>query len=186
MYNYMYNNKFLSTKFKIGLMKMALNKFSKSKTVCMHFSQQRKRHPDPLLYLNNEPIQIVKETKFLVIIFDSKLTFIPHLKYLKAKCLKALNLLRVVAHTDCGAEYTALMRIYTSCIRSKLDYGSVVYGSGRKSYLQVLDPIHNQALRLCLGAYHTSPCQSLYAETNELSLNLRRKKLSMNYTLKLN
>ena len=77
------------------------------------------------------------------------------------------------------------MRIYTSCIRSKLDCRSVVHGSGRKSYLQVLDPIHNQALRLCLGAYRTSSCQSLYTETNELSLNRRIKKLSMNYTLKL-
>ena len=138
-----------------------------------------------LYLLNNELIQIVKETKFLRITFDSKLTFIPHIKYLKPKCLKALSLLRVVAHTDWGADYTTLMRIYTSYIRSKLDYGSIVYGSGRKSYLQALDPIHNQALRLCLGAYRTSPCQSLYAEINKLSLNLRRKMLSVNYTLKL-
>ena len=83
----------------------------------MHFCQQRKHHPKPLLYLNNEVIQIEKETKFLGIIFDSKLTFIPHIKYLKAKCLKALNLLRVVAHTDCGADYTALLRVvaHTDC-----------------------------------------------------------------------
>ena len=40
---------------------------------------------------------------------------------------------------------------------------------GKKLYLQVLDPIHNQALRLswCLSCI-VSPCQSLYAETNEL------------------
>ena len=30
--------------------------------------------------------------------------FIPHIKKLKAKCQKALNLLRVVAHTDWGAD----------------------------------------------------------------------------------
>ena len=89
----------------------------------MHFCQQRKHHPEPLLYLNNEPIQVVKETKTA--------NFLPHIKYPKAKCLKALNLLRVVDHTDWGADYTALMRIYTSCIRSKLDYGSIVYGFGK-------------------------------------------------------
>ena len=103
-----------------------------------------------LLYLNNEPIQTVQETKMLGIIFDSKRTFIPRIKYLQAKCLKALNLLRVVAHPDWGADYTALMRIYTSCIRSKLDYESIVYASGRKSYLQPLDQILNQTLKLCL------------------------------------
>ena len=52
--------------------------------------------------------QVVKETKFLEIVFDSKLSVIPHIKYLKAKCLKAINLLRVVAHIDWGADYTAL------------------------------------------------------------------------------
>ena len=66
----------------------------------MHFCQQCKHHPEHLLYLNNEPIQIEKETKFLEIIFDTKLTFILHIKYLKAKYFKGLNLLRVVAHTD--------------------------------------------------------------------------------------
>ena len=45
--------------------------------------------------------------------------------------------------------------------------------------------MHNLALRLWHGAYRTSPCQSLYTETNELALNIRRKKLSINYTLKL-
>ena len=34
------------------------------------------------------------------VIFDNKLTFVPHIRYLKEKCVKALNLLRVVAHTS--------------------------------------------------------------------------------------
>ena len=75
-------------------------KFSKSKTVCMHFCQLRKAHDDPVLTLDGTPIPVVEETKFLGVIFDKKLTFIPHIKKLKAKCQKALNLLRVVAHTD--------------------------------------------------------------------------------------
>ena len=48
-----------------------------------------------------------------------------------------------------------------------------------------LDSIHNQGLRLALGAFRTSPVRSLYAEANEPSLNLRRKKLSFQYYLKL-
>ena len=34
------------------------------------------------------------------VIFDNKLTFVPHIRYLKEKCVKVLNLLRVVAHTS--------------------------------------------------------------------------------------
>ena len=38
------------------------------------------------------------------------------------------------------------------------------YGSVPKSYWQILDPIYNQGLRLCLGAFKTSPVESLYIE----------------------
>ena len=69
-------------------------KFSKSKTVCMHFCQLRKAHDDPVLTLDGTPIPVVEETKFLGVIFDKKLTFISHIKKLKAKCQKALNLLK--------------------------------------------------------------------------------------------
>ncbi|GBN93067.1 hypothetical protein AVEN_198711-1 [Araneus ventricosus] len=44
-----------------------------------------------------------------------------------------------------------------------IDYGSVVYGSARPSYLKRLDYVHHQALRLSLGAFLTSPIPSLYA-----------------------
>ena len=40
-------------------------------------------------------------------------------------------------------------------------------------------------MRLALGAFRTSPVNSLYAEANEPSLNFRRKKLSLQYYLKL-
>ena len=83
----------------------------------------------------------------LGVIFDNKLTFLPHIHYLKEKCVKALNLLRVVAHTSWGAEQQTLLHLYRSLVRSKLDYGSIIYGSTRESYLGMLDPIQNHALR---------------------------------------
>ena len=49
----------------------------------------------------------------------------------------------------------------------------------------MLDPIQNHALRLCLGAYRTSPASSLCVEANEPPLYFRRKKLSLQYCLKL-
>ena len=66
-------------------------KFSKSKTQCVHFCQLRKVHNDPELYLYGSLIPVVEDFKFLGVLFDRKLSFIPHIKYLKAKCLKALN-----------------------------------------------------------------------------------------------
>ena len=46
-----------------------------------------------------------------------------------------MNLLRVVAHTDWGADRKVLLHLYRTIVRSKLDYGSIVYGSARESYL---------------------------------------------------
>ena len=78
-----------------------------------------------------------------------------------------------------------MLRLYISLVRSKLDYGCIVYGSARKSYLQMMDPIHNQGLRLCLGAFRTSPVESLYVDAHEPSLDARRAKLSLQYAPKI-
>ena len=96
-------------------------KFSKSKIQYVHFCQLRKVHDDPELYLYGSLIPVVEDFNFLRIIFDRQLSFIPHIKYLKAKCLKALNLLKVLSHTNWGADRTVLLQLYRSLIRSKLD-----------------------------------------------------------------
>jgi len=92
---------------------------------------------------------------------------------------------RVVAHTSWGADQQTLLHLYRSLIRSKVDYGCIVYGSARGTYLQMLDPVQNHALRLCLGAYRTSPCSSLSVLANEPPLYIRRRKLSIQYCVNL-
>ena len=79
----------------------------------MHFCNQRTLHLDPSLMLYNCETPVVSETKFLGLVFDNKLSFKGHISLLKKKCLKAMNLLRVVAHTDWGADSTTLLK-YTA------------------------------------------------------------------------
>ena len=160
-------------------------KFSIDKTVCVHFHRQRNLHQEPNIVINTRRVKVSPTAKFLGLTFDSKLSFIPHIKALKLSCLKALDILRVVGHTDWGADRTTLLRLYRSLIRSKLDYGSIVYGSAPEYALKLLDTIHHQGLRIALGAFRTSPVKSLYVEAEETSLKHRRIKLSMNYLLKL-
>ena len=94
-------------------------------------------------------------------------------------------MMKVLSHTTWGADRTTLLQLYRSLIRSKLDYGSIVYGSARKSYLAMLDPLHHQGLRLAIGAFRTSPVASLYVEAEESSLTTRREKLSLQYAIRL-
>ena len=114
-----------------------------------------------------------------------KIIFLCSHEVFEIEMFKALNLLKSIANTEWGADCTTLLKLYRSLIRSKLDYGCIVYGSARQSYIQTLDPIHNQAIRLCLGAFRTSPMESLYVESHEPSLYDRRKELALQYILKL-
>jgi len=52
-------------------------------------------YTDPDLKLYGAGIPVVSEFKFLGLIFDKKFTFNKHIEYLKDRCMKALNLLRV-------------------------------------------------------------------------------------------
>ncbi|GFQ69430.1 putative rna-directed dna polymerase from mobile element jockey-like protein [Trichonephila clavata] len=159
--------------------------FSTEKTVSVVFSRKRGVFPNPELFIGRSLIKVVKEFKFLGLIFDQSLRFHLHLKDLKIRSAKVLNILKVLANTRWGADRTSLLRLYRALIRSKLDYGSVVYSSACKSLLKILDPVHHQGLRLCLGAFRTSPVESLYAEAYEPPLDLRRKYLCLNHFMKI-
>ena len=54
-----------------------------------------------------------------------------------------------------------------------------------KTALAKLDPVHNQGLRLSLGAFRSSPVESLYVEAHEPPLEIRREKSALQYILKL-
>ncbi|XP_067126928.1 uncharacterized protein [Centruroides vittatus] len=158
--------------------------FNAEKTSCIHFCRRRGLHLDPEIYLNGVKIPIVNEAKFLGVVFYQKLTFLSHLCNLKNRCLKSLNLLKVLGCSSWGADKCLMLRIYRALVRSKLDYGCVVYGSARESTLRMLDPIHHQALCLCTGAFRTTPVQSLYVNSYEPLLFLRREQLSLFYCIK--
>ena len=132
-------------------------KFSPTKTLCVHFYNTNGLQPEPNLELYGQQLPVEEQVKFLCLFFDRKLSFIPHIKYMKDKYRKALQLRRVISSKDWGGEQTTLLRIYRSHIRSKLDFGCIVYGSARRSYLAVLDPIANNGLRLCWGGWVSPP-----------------------------
>ncbi|GBN69369.1 hypothetical protein AVEN_15745-1 [Araneus ventricosus] len=142
-------------------------------------------HPHPEIFLGDTPIPVVSEAKFLGINFDDKLTFKPHILNLKQKCVKTLNLLKILSNTSWGADFQSLLKIYKSLILSKLDYGCMIYGSASKSVLQILDPVHHLGLRLASRAFRTSPVHSLYVICGVPCLQFRRQTLSLKYYFRI-
>ena len=55
-------------------------RFSITKTECIHFQRKRNQVLQPSLHVNNQPIKVSNQVKFLGVIFDSKLSFLPHIK----------------------------------------------------------------------------------------------------------
>ncbi|GBM84021.1 putative RNA-directed DNA polymerase from transposon X-element, partial [Araneus ventricosus] len=157
---------------------------SAEKSRCVHFCRKRNIHLDPNIQIRNAPIPVVNEIRFLVVIFDRKLTFLPHTLHLRKKCERSLNILKVLSRTSWGADRTSLLRIYKAVILSRIDYGCMVYGSARPTVLRRLDTIHHSALRICTGAFRTSPVESLYIMSHQLPLHLRRQKISALYSFR--
>ncbi|GBN76994.1 hypothetical protein AVEN_19538-1 [Araneus ventricosus] len=60
----------------------------------------------------------------------------------------------------------------------------MVYGSARPTVLRRLDTIHHSALRICTGAFRTSPVESLYIISHQLPLDSRRQKISALYSFR--
>ncbi|GFW31179.1 probable RNA-directed DNA polymerase from transposon X-element [Trichonephila clavipes] len=145
---------------------------------------KRNLHPDPSIHIGNIQIPVVSEVRFLGVIFDSKLTFLPHVLYLRKKCERSFNILKVLSNTLWGADRVSLLRVYQALILSRLDYGCVVYGSARACVLKRLDTLHHCALRICSGAFITSPVTSLYVVCHQPPLELRRKQLSAYYIIR--
>ena len=62
-----------------------------------------------------------------------------------------------------------------------MEYGCQLYGSACKTTLAKLHVVHNMALRICIGAYRTSPVESLYVDYGIPSLFICREELGQRY-----
>ena len=154
-------------------------RFSSSKTVCMHFCRIRGVHPDPDIFLNRHRIPCVTEARFLGLVFDSRLTWVPHLKQLKTKCVQALNILKVLSHSSWGADRTQMLKLYRSLILSKLSYGCEIFTSATPARLKILDSVHHSGIRLATGAFKSSPIPSLLVDAGEMPLSSHFQNLTI-------
>uniref|UniRef100_A0A1B6LNL6 Reverse transcriptase domain-containing protein n=1 Tax=Graphocephala atropunctata TaxID=36148 RepID=A0A1B6LNL6_9HEMI len=129
-------------------------------------------------FLNGHRLPIVDTMKVLGVHVDNKLTFKTHISNLVQKCSKDLNILKSLSCRTNGAHPEFILQIYKSLIRSKLDYGCFLYGHSNQLYLNKIDCIQNQALRIALGAFRSTPIVAMNAEASLMPMSLRRNLLT--------
>lgn len=158
--------------------------FSASKSKLIRFTR---RYPkgQPLLILNGSPLPQVDSIKLLGMTFDQRLTWTQHIKNVKGSCLHTMNILRTLSHHQWGCDEDVLLKIYRSLIRPKLDYGCILYSTSSKTNLKILNTVPNTAIRIALGAFRSTPSESLHVEAREFPLNNRRLQFLLSYSTKV-
>ena len=155
----------------------------KSAVMCL----TRRRIPFiPTVVLNSHPLPFVTKHRYLGLYIDGpSLTWAHHITYLQSSCLRRIDVLKRISGVHWGANRALLLRYYQAAIESKLKYGAEVYGSASPSLLKKLNIIQNAAIRICLGAFRSSPIAALLAETGLLPLHLQRELQVTKYLLKV-
>ena len=110
-------------------------KSSISRTQVVHYTKLRGIHRPPELKLGNEKLQNNNHAKFLGLTFEAKLNWNVHLTRLKIDCQKLPGIMKMLNSLEYEATQDSLLRIFPIYIRSKLDYGSIVYNSANVSNL---------------------------------------------------
>ena len=117
--------------------------------------------------------------------FDSALTWCDHIAHLRASALNALRPLLIFSNRQWGADRKTLLMLYRTLVRSRLDYGAIVFGAANPFLLRCLDTVHNDSLLIATGAFKSSPTDSLYVEAFEAPLSIRRDRLLVTYATKV-
>lgn len=151
------------------------------KTIVSIYTRHRTPFPNNFI-LDNKSYKILPIVKFLGIYIDCKLTWRNHIRCTIQKTEPRLNVLRAVAHFNWGADPQTLIMLYKNLILTIIDYGSIIYGSATNTVLKPLDTLQNKALRIAIGALHSTPINNLLAETHVMPLNWRRRILSYKFT----
>lgn len=158
--------------------------FSAIKSKFIRFTRRHSKNQLHLL-LNGSPLPQVDHLKLLGMTFDQRLIWTQHIKNLKGSCMNTMNILRTLSHHQWGCDEEVLLKIYRSLIRSKLDYGCTIYSTTNKTNLKLLNTVPNTAIRIALGAFRSSPSESLHVEAREIPLNIRRQQILLSYSARV-
>lgn len=120
--------------------------------------------------IGEHTIKTVREMDLLGVTIDSKLTFNKHANKVKENLIPKLNVLRALTGRFSEASRCTLIKVAKAFIVPSILYGAELWSRGGKNLLKILGPQYNEALRICSGAFKSSPIDSLMVESGQLPL----------------
>jgi hypothetical protein len=128
----------------------------------------------PQITLDRRRLELVTNHKILEVYLDSQLNWGRHISEVKKRAAKKLSLLICPANKNWGADQETLIKVHQMSLLSSLEYGCNVYGAARNAQLKKLKPIHNQGLRIAIGAFCINKIKNLLCEAAMMALNHKR------------
>ena len=123
---------------------MKLNQ-SKCKDMIISFAKDPPKL-DPI-FVNNHELVPVSSAKILGTYISADLKWNTHINYIVSKASKRLYFLRILKRA--GLDHTSLLTVYTTCIRSVLEYGCQLWNFGASQYLSDdVERVQKRALRI--------------------------------------
>ena len=157
-------------------------KLNEKKTKNMIFNFTRKYQFTTNMSVNQQPIEIVRETRLLGTIVTQDLKWNKNTAEIVRKAWKRMQLLnRAAGFTNCKQD---LRKIYLTYIRSVLEQSAVVWHSSLSSKnRRDLERVQKVAVRVILGKNYTSYKNGLQ-KLNIEALDERREKICLKFAKK--
>ena len=154
------------------------------KTVLIHFNNTKQNPGETQIQIDGTVIKSSECTCFLGIMFDYKLSFNQHITQLQKKYSETINIIKFLSGTWWGVDPTTLITLYTSYIRSQIDYGLFTYFPKCKKDIQILEKIQFAVLRRALGHRNSTPTNITIEESKLTYIQDRAKFLCHNFLIK--
>lgn len=157
---------------------------NKEKSEYMIIGKQYISH-QPQIKIGQDKIKMVNEMKILGVVLDTKLTFLPHLKYLKRKVDEVTYNLSRTIKDDKHTNRNTLQLIYKRGIERMVTYASPAWYSRKTIFIKKLKSIQRLPLLLITKSFKTTSNLSLNILANIPPLHLTiEKENELHYILK--
>lgn len=163
-------------------------KISPAKTKYVIFGKQLSWTRNPVIRYNGSPVARTAQIKYLGVILDEKLSFLPHVKYVAKKIKSVFQFLRSYIRRNLGTIQNSLIIIYNGAVLPIASYGLTIWGHRlfHSKIIPVLNNAQAACLRCILGAYSSTPSETLCVIGKILPLDLYLTQLLSIHRLKTN
>lgn len=158
---------------------------SENKTVAMIFGRNNLSRRPPIFKLNDTNIKVQKTHKYLGIIIDNKLTWIPHLNFLKEKISLFTANINKVRGVNWGTSRELLRVWYEVITQKQIEYASEIWSPYLNSHgYRKLSALQRSAVLSFVNAYKSTSTDAVLVLSGIPPIHLQLQKLNNIFKIK--